>query len=37
VKTDGTGIYDTTSSSYVDACRASWFTATLTTGGTDTI
>lgn len=37
IKTDGTGIYDTTSSSYKDACKASWFTVALTTGGTDTL
>jgi hypothetical protein len=34
VKTDGTGIFDTTSGAYVDSCPASWYSATLQTGGT---
>jgi hypothetical protein len=28
IKTDGTGIWDTTSGKYVDTCKASWFTLT---------
>lgn len=37
MRTDGTGIYDTTSSAFVDGCKVAWYTAVLTTGGTDSL
>jgi hypothetical protein len=36
-KDAGGGIFDTTSATFVDACQASWFSATMVTGGVYTI